>query len=44
MYVFINPLFVNAFTKSITMGRKTKTDSKDAYTISLFAKRNSSTL
>jgi transposase len=39
----INPLFVNAFTKSITI-RKTKTDSKDAYTISLFAKRNSSTL
>jgi len=39
----INPLFVNAFTKSITI-RKTKTDTKDAYTISLFAKRNSNTL
>lgn len=39
----INPLFVNAFTKSITI-RKTKTDSKDAHTIALFTKRNSSTL
>lgn len=39
----VNPLFVNAFTKSITI-RKTKTDSKDAHTIALFAKRNSTAL
>jgi len=35
----VNPLFIHAFTKSMTI-RKTKTDAKDAHIISLFAKRN----
>ena len=35
----VNPLFIHAFTKSMTI-RKTKTDSKDAHIISIFAKRN----
>jgi len=39
----VNPLFIHAFTKSMTI-RKTKTDSKDAYIISIFAKRNYSSL
>lgn len=39
----VNPLFIHAFTKSMTI-RKTKTDSKDAHIISLFAKRNGATL
>ena len=39
----VNPLFIHAFTKSITI-RKTKTDAKDAHIISLFAKRNDATL
>lgn len=39
----VNPLFIHAFTKSMTI-RKTKTDSKDAHIISIFAKRNSATL
>ncbi len=39
----VNPLFIHAFTKSMTI-RKTKTDSKDAHIISIFAKRNYSTL
>lgn len=39
----VNPLFIHAFTKSMTI-RKTKTDAKDAHIISLFAKRNGATL
>ena len=39
----VNPLFIHAFTKSMTI-RKTKTDAKDAHIISIFAKRNHSTL
>ena len=39
----VNPLFIHAFTKSMTI-RKTKTDSKDAHIISIFAKRNYSSL
>ncbi len=39
----VNPLFIHAFTKSMTI-RKTKTDSKDAHIISIFAKRNNSTI
>jgi len=39
----VNPLFIHAFTKSMTI-RKTKTDAKDAHIISLFAKRNGTTL
>ena len=39
----VNPLFIHAFTKSMTI-RKIKTDAKDAHIISLFAKRNSATL
>ena len=39
----VNPLFIHAFTKSMTI-RKTKTDSKDAHIISIFAKRNNSIL
>jgi transposase len=39
----VNPLFIYAFTKSMTI-RKTKTDSKDAHIISIFAKRNYSSL
>ena len=39
----VNPLFIHAFTKSMTI-RKTKTDSKDAHIISIFAKRNYSTI
>jgi len=39
----VNPLFIHAFTKSMTI-RKTKTDAKDAHIISIFAKRNGATL
>ena len=39
----VNPLFIHAFTKSMTI-RKTKTDAKDAHIISLFAKRNYATI
>ena len=39
----VNPLFIHAFTKSMTI-RKTKTDAKDAYIISIFAKRNYATI
>lgn len=39
----VNPLFIHAFTKSMTI-RKTKTDSKDAHIISIFAKRNYATI
>ena len=39
----VNPLFIHAFTKSMTI-RKTKTDSKDAHIISIFAKRNCATI
>ncbi len=39
----VNPLFIHAFTKSMTI-RKTKTDSKDAHIISIFAKRNNATI
>jgi transposase len=39
----VNPLFIHAFTKSMTI-RKTKTDAKDAHIISIFAKRNYRTL
>ena len=39
----VNPLFIHAFTKSMTI-RKTKTDVKDAHIISIFAKRNYSSL
>ncbi len=39
----VNPLFIHAFTKSMTI-RKTKTDAKDAHIISIFAKRNYATI
>jgi transposase len=39
----MNPLFIHAFTKSMTI-RKTKTDAKDAHIISIFAKRNYATI
>ena len=39
----VNPMFIHAFTKSLSI-RKTKTDAKDAHTISIFAKRNYMTL
>jgi len=39
----VNPLFIHAFTKSMTI-RKTKTDAKDAHIISIFAKRNGAAL
>lgn len=39
----VNPLFIHAFTKSMTI-RKTKTDTKDAHIISIFAKRNYATI
>ena len=39
----VNPLFIHAFTKSMTI-RKTKTDAKDAHIISVFAKRNHATI
>jgi transposase len=41
--VLVNPLLVNAFLKSITL-RKSSNDVKSAYGISLFAKRNWTTL
>ena len=39
----VNPLFIHAFTKSMTI-RRTKTDAKDAHIISIFAKRNYATI
>ena len=39
----VNPLFIHAFTKSMTI-RNTKTDAKDAHIISIFAKRNYATI